>query len=120
MIDIEPDDWCDESLKMIEEDHNKIIQEDKKLMTKLKKKLKPKIYNEIEKEIEHHMNCFCFSIVDVGSVSGMKEKYSSYCGESSPIRHVYHDVKSFWEDSYHGWIYLRLAKDRYLKMQVSG
>lgn len=120
MNNVDIDDWCDYDFKDMQNQEIAQGNKDHKLVAKLRKKLKPKVMNFIYQEIDHHMYCFNLAIVTKDLCRGNKLKGSHYFGESTPVRFVFEDVKTFFEDSYSGTIFIRIDRDRYLKMDVHG
>lgn len=91
-----------------------------RLLSKLKRTLNPKIWQGIQWELNSHQ-CVAFGVVPRSQVTGQKTSGRDYYGESTAVRHVY-DSTSFcsYSDSYGGFIYVYLGKDRYLKMFIHG
>jgi len=110
-------DW-DEVQKLEEQRAKK----DNKILRNLKKSTAAKYYNAILDEFEHHMFYGDFAIVGKDDCKGEKIRGDYYSGESTPVRHVYSDVKgcSYDGDSYSGFIYIKIDKGRYFKMFVNG
>lgn len=94
---------------------------DNKILRKLKKSTAPKFYQAITDEFEHHMFCGDFEIVSQKDCTGEKIKGDFYNGESTPVKHVYSDVSGsgYFDDSYSGYIYIKIDKGRYFKMNVN-
>lgn len=110
-------DW--EEVSRWEEERSR---RDNKILRKLKRSTASKYYNAILAEFEHHMFYCDFSIVDKSECKGEKIRGDYYIGESTPIRHVYNDVRgcSYDGDSYSGFIFIKIDKRRYFKMFVNG
>lgn len=93
---------------------------DNALLRKLKRSTKAKFYKAITEEFNNHCFYGDFEIVSQNECNGEKVKGIYYNGESTPVKHVYSDIRccGYDGDSYSGHLYLKIDKGRYFKMSV--
>lgn len=114
------DDWDKDYWREIEADEIDRAKKDNKVLSKLKRSANKKFYKAIMEELKEHCFCGDFEIVSQQDCKGEKIIGHYYSGESTPIKHVYSDIRSFSYDgdSYSGYLYLKIDKGRYFKMSV--